>query len=122
MYKIIDIGDEQVALLAKASTNVFYKQVFHEDPIAMQTRDNITNADQIDFSQRLTFVMSKQAEAQAAVTAGDVPSVRDFMQTVTEDDYIDWLDQFDFMALQEALGDAMSVYTANSNSTSKAKK
>ena len=122
MYKIINIGEEKVALLAKASTNMYYKQIFHEDPIELQSNEDAGNADRIDFTQRLTFIMCKQAEAQAAVTAGTSTSIRDFMQTVTEDDYIDWLDLYDFMDLQDSLAEAMAVYTSNHVATSKAKK
>lgn len=122
MYKIINIGEEKVALLARASTNNFYKSVFHEDPIDLTSGADITLSRQIEFSQELTFIMSKQAEAQDAVTAGKAPTVRDFMQTVTEDDYIDWLDRFDYMDLQDSLQEAMDVYTTSSKTTSKAKK
>ena len=122
MYKTIRIGEENVALLAKASTNMYFKEIFHEDPIALQSNEDAGNAEHIDLSQRLTFVMCKQAEAQAAVSAGKASSIRDFMQTVTTDDYYDWLERFEFMDLQEALGDAMGVYTSNHASTSKPKK
>lgn len=122
MFKVINIGEEKVALLARSSTNIYYKSVFHEDPIDLTSNDNTTLSKQIAFSQQLTFIMSKQAEAQDAVTSGKAPTVRDFMQTVTEDDYIDWLDKFDFMDLQDALQEAMDVYTDSSKTTSKAKK
>lgn len=122
MYKVINIGEEKVALLARSSTNVFYKSVFHEDPIDLTSGSDITLSRQIAFSQQLAFIMSKQAEAQEAVTAGKSPTIRDYMQTVTEDDYVDWLERFDFMDLQDSLEEAMSVYTESSKTTSKAKK
>ena len=122
MYKVINIGEEQVAFLAKASTNLYFKEVFHQDPIALQSNEEAGNAERIDFTQKLPFIMSKQADAQDAVTSGKVNSIRDFMQKVTEDDFFDWLDRFDFMDLQDALAEAMGVYTANHVSTSKAKK
>ena len=122
MYKVINIGNEPVALLSKASTNMYHKSIFHEDPVTIQSNDKATMADQISFSQRLTFIMCKQAEAQDAVTNGKAATIRDFMQTVTEDDFCDWLDRFELMDLQEALSGAMDVYTASSASTSTAKK
>lgn len=122
MYRVIEIGDEKVALLARSSTNVFYKSVFHEDPIDLTSSGDIPLSKQIAFSQQLTFIMSKQAEAQEAVNAGKSPTIRDFMQTVTEDDYVDWLERFDFMDLQDSLEEAMNVYTESSKTTSKAKK
>lgn len=122
MYRVINIGDEKVALLAKSSSNVYYKNIFHEDPIGSQTSDDAELSQRLEFSQRMTFVMNKQAEAQEAVNCGNAQSIRDYMQTITEDDYIDWLDRFDFMPLYEALEKAMDVYSANNSSTSKAKK
>lgn len=122
MYKVINIGEEQVALLARSSTNIYYKAVFHEDPIDLTTRESTTLANQIAFSQQLTFIMNKQAEAQEAVSSGKYPTIRDFMQTVTVDDFIDWLEKFDFSDLQDALDESMNVYTASSKTTSKSKK
>ena len=122
MYKVIAIGQEKIPILSKASTNMYYKSVFHEDPITVQSKDDVENAERIYFSQKLTFIMMKQAEAQEAVTAGKASSIRDFMQKVTEDDYLDWLDQFDFMDLQESFEEVLEVYTASNKSTSTAKK
>lgn len=122
MFKIISIGDNNVPVLAKASTNVYYKSIFHEDPITVQSQENVDNAERVYFSQKLTFVMVKQAEAQAAVSAGTAPSVRDYMQKLTEDDYLDWLDECDFMDLQESFDEVIAVYTASNKTTSKAKK
>ena len=122
MFKIISIGDSNVPVLAKASTNVYYKSIFPEDPITVQSQENVDNAERVYFSQKLTFVMVKQAEAQAAVSAGTAPSVRDYMQKLTEDDYLDWLDECDFMDLQESFDEVIAVYTASNKTTSKAKK
>ena len=122
MFKIISIGDSNVPVLAKASTNVYYKSIFHEDPITVHSQENVDNAERVYFSQKLTFVMVKQAEAQAAVSAGTVPSVRDYMQKLTEDDYLDWLDECDFMDLQESFDEVIAVYTASNKTTSKAQK
>lgn len=122
MYKVVNVGDEKIKLLARASTNTYYKSIFHDDPISIQTNDDAGLSEQVEYGQRLTFIMTKQAEAQEAVTTGRATSVRDFMQTVTEDDYIDWLDNFDFMDLQDASKEAVSLYAASSKSTSTAKK
>lgn len=122
MYKVITIGQEKVPILAKASTNMYYKSIFHEDPITVQSKDDVENAERIYFSQKLTFIMIKQAEAQEAVTAGKASTIRDFMQNISEDDYLDWLDQVDFMDLQESFEEVLAVYTASNRSTSTAKK
>lgn len=122
MFKVINIGEEKVGLLTKASTNAYYKTIFHDDPIAIQTKDDAGLSEQVEYGQRLTFIMSKQAEAQNAVSDGKATSVRDFMQTVTEEDYLDWLDKFDFMDLQDASKEAVALYAASSKSTSTAKK
>lgn len=121
MYKIINIGEKQVPVLATASTNVYFKHIFGDDPIVIQSSDAYDTSQRISFAHRLAFVIARQAQAQDDVNAGKAASIRDAMQGVSEDDYIDWLDGIDFSDLQEALGDVMEVY-AGAKATSKAKK
>ena len=47
MYKVIAIGQEKIPILSKASTNMYYKSVFHEDPITVQSKDDVENAERI---------------------------------------------------------------------------
>lgn len=108
-YKVIEIGDIKVPLQCKASVNLYYKQIFGEDPIIKQSDGNMTSGEGIIFAQQLAFVMAKAAEAN-----GD----RSKMLNLGMDEYIDWLDQFDFMDLQDALKDVMALYGRSRKTTS----
>lgn len=108
-YKVIEIGDIKVPFQCKASVNLYYKQIFGEDPIIKQSDGNMTSGEGIIFAQQLAFVMAKAAEAN-----GD----RSKMLNLGMDEYIDWLDQFDFMDLQDALKDVMALYARGRKTTS----
>lgn len=122
MFKMIELGDKQIPILTTAATNVYYKQIFGEDALALQSEGNMTVAQQVEFAQKLLYVACKQAEAQSLVTSGKASSVRDFMRTISEDDYLDWLDSVDFGDVNSAAGEVMQAYIGGSKSTSKAKK
>lgn len=121
MYKNITIGEANIPMLSTAATNIYYKQIFREDPLAIQTAD-ATEAEGIVLAQRLAFVMAKQAEGQKAVNEGKAAKIRDYMQTINpDDDYIDWMDTLDFGELNDALPDVMSLYMAQQKTGSKSK-
>ena len=112
MFKEIKIGERIVPMLCKASTNVYYKQIFGKDPILLQADGNMTAGEQVIFAQQLAFVMAKAAECN-----GD----RSKMTCLSEDDYLEWLDDLEFMDLQAALQDVMSLYAASGKSTTSGK-
>lgn len=120
MYKVLKIGDTDVPMLAKASTNVYYKEIFGDDPIEAQNAEALGT--RIEFAQQLAFVMAKMAAAQESVNNGSAKSMRDVMQLVSRDNYLDWLDEFEFMDLQNVLGEVMDIYVAQHSGTSKSKK
>lgn len=121
MFKNITIGETIVPMLSTAATNIYYKQIFQDDPLAIQTSD-ATEAEGIVLAQRLAFVMAKQAEGQKAVNEGKAAKIRDYMQTITpDDDYIDWMDALDFGALNDALPDVMELYMAQQKTGSNSK-
>jgi len=122
MYKVISLGDEQTPILTSAATNVYYKQIFDEDALAVQSAGDMTVAQQVDFAQKLMFVAIQQAKAQALVTNGQAVSVRDYMRTVNMDTYMDWLDSVDFGDINDASSEVMQAYIGGSRSSSKAKK
>ncbi len=111
-YKEIQIGEQKVPMQCKASVNLYYKQIFGEDPIIKQSDGDMTSGEGIIFAQQLAFVMAKAAEAN-----GD----RSKMLNLGMDEYIEWLDQFDFMDLQDALKDVMTLYAGGRKSTSQEK-
>lgn len=121
MFKNITIGENIVPMLSTAATNIYYRQIFRDDPLAIQTTD-ATEAEGIVMAQRLAFVMAKQAEGQMAVNEGKAAKIRDYMQTITpDDDYIDWMDTLDFGTLNDALPEVMELYLAQQKAGSKSK-
>lgn len=114
MIREVTIGDKKVPMLAVASVNVYYKRIFREDALEMLSGDDsITVASRVDFIQRMGFIMAKLAESKQA-------GKREIMQ-LNEDDYIEWLDDFDNGALIEATGEISALYMGQQAPTSKAK-
>lgn len=125
MYKLVNIAradgsDEPTALLANAATPRRYKQIFHEDLLTLfanaeKTDDNGSKNYQIDFLSELAFVMAMQAKA-----AGGDKSIR--FEKLNENSLIDWLEEYDGMAIEDAAADIVDVYIGNSETTSDVKK
>ena len=100
MYNEIKIGDKTVPMLAMASTDIYYRNIFHEDAIKLQASNTFDDGDLINFICRMAFVMAKFAELKD----------RKEMNKLNEDSYLEWLDGFsreDFMA---ALVDVRMTY------------
>ena len=112
MYNIVKIGDASVPMLAMASVDLYYKQIFHEDPIKMQTGKDFNEGDLVNFLCRMGFVMAKFAEVKD----------RKEMAKLNEDMFLDWLDQYDRAAYLNALADIRATYEGQSVGTSDAKK
>lgn len=112
MYNVVKIGDKDVPMMAMASVDVYYRNIFHEDAIKLQTNKDLDEADLINFVMRMGFVMAKFAELKS----------RKEMNQLNEDTFLDWLDQFDRSAYLEALGDIRMTYEGQAVTTSDAKK
>lgn len=112
MYGEIKIGDKKVPMLAMASTDIYYKRIFHEDPLVIQSTKMDDIAFQLDMTMKLGFVMAKFFELKTPTK----------MRELTEDDYIDWLDQFGREEYYDALEDIRKVYEGQQIGTSEAKK
>lgn len=111
MQKSIMIGDVEVAMRASAATAIRYRNTFHGD-IMKELME--MNPEQIDSSviekiQKLAFIMAKSAEGAN-------------MTTLTEDDYLEWLDQFDSLEMMQASKDIVSIYLGGKVSESELKK
>lgn len=113
MMGTVKIGEAAVPMLCTASTNIYYKRIFGVDPLALQTGKELPIADGINFAQQLAFIMAQQAAKN---------SDRAELVKMSEDDYIDWLDQFDAVDLQMALEDVMRIYRKDLDATAKPKK
>ena len=112
MYKEIKLqtptGEERtVPMLANAATPIRYKMLFGKDLLnAMMFSGGDID---IDILGRLAFVLSKQA-AKANMSA------------LSEDEYIEWLEDFDSMAFMNNAQEILSVYIGSQENASKAKK
>ena len=112
MYQEVKIGDKTVPMMAMASVDGFYEQIFHEDPIQLQASDNIDTGKLIKLIQRMGFVMAKFAELKD----------RKEMRKLNEDSYFEWLDGFERSEYMEALPNIRAVYEGQSITHSEAKK
>ena len=111
MFDIVKIGEQEVPMLAMASVDVFYRNIFHEDPILVQTR-NQDEGSAILFFEQMGFVMAKFAELKD----------RKEMAKLNEDAFLDWLDQFDRVEYLNALADIRLTYEGQQLAAADAKK
>ena len=111
MFANVKIGEREIPMKAMASVDYLYWQVFHEDPIQLQTRDNFGAGEQINFTMKMGFIM-------AMLAAGDRKSV----SSMNEESYLDWLDQFERIDYLNAVGDIRLVYEGQFASGADAKK
>ena len=112
MYNVVKIGEKDVPMLCLASCDVYYRQIFHEDCIKLQSKSDFDEGDLINFVQRMGFVMAKFAELKD----------RKEMLKLTEDSFLDWLDQFDRVDYLNALADIRMTYEGQQIPAADAKK
>ena len=110
MFNVVKIGEKEVPMLSMASVDLYFKNIFHEDPIEIQT--DMETSDAIGFYQRMGFVMAKFAELKE----------RKEMLKLTEDAYIEWMDGFERNDLLQALEYIQKTYDGQRVPTSDAKK
>lgn len=111
MYNKIVIGEKEVPMLSMASVDLYYRNIFHEDPIKLQTQ-GMEDADAINFIIRMGFVMAKFAELKD----------RKEMAKLNEDTFLDWLDQFERNEILAALPDVQKAYEGQMVTGAQAKK
>lgn len=104
-YRVITIGEQEVPMLALASVDLYYKHLFHEDPLAIMGGDNNGAKSAIAFG--MGFIMAKYAEYKD----------RKRMYQLTEDDYVEWLDQFEYGDYVQAAGEILSLYYGQKKAT-----
>ena len=98
MFDTIKIGEQDVRMSSVAYCDVVYRQIFHEDPTALQYSADFDEPAMINFLQRMAFVLAMCAEK----------SFSD-LRTLNEDAYFEWLGQFGRYELLNALGDVRRV-------------
>lgn len=116
MYKEVKLkctdGEERsFPFLATGTTAYRFKQVFHQDLMILLNRMENSEDDQTDMTvgDKLAFIMNAQAEK------------RD-MNTLNEDAFLAWADQFDGAELFLHMQDFITIYLGSRKTTSKAKK
>ena len=112
MYRIVKIGDKEVPMLSMASVDIYYRNIFHEDPIKLQSSKDFDEGDLINFMMKMGFVMAKFAEVKD----------RKEMKNINEDMFLEWLDQFGRGDYLNALVDIRLVYDEQSATSSESKK
>ena len=110
MFKVIQIGDQEVPMLCMASVDVYYKRIFGVDPLSALTSGD--EGESTALMRGLGFIMAKYAESKD----------RKAMARLTEDDFLDWLDLFEEGDMLEALGEISDLYRAQKKPTSQEKK
>ena len=110
MYKVVKIGDKEVPMLAMASSDIYYKRLFGEDPLKVVTAQN--EGDNTALLFQMGFILAKQAELRD----------RKRMMALTMDNYIDWLDSMEYGDYIEALDQVAAVYYGNRITSSQEKK
>lgn len=109
MYREIKVGEKIIPMKATAATPLRYRHVFHKDVIkAFQTvEDNYSIA--IDTISELAFIMTFSAKGAD-------------MTKLNEDQYIEWLDQFETFDLTAASEEIIDLYLGNTEGLSELKK
>lgn len=111
MQKSVKIGETDVMMRSSAATAIRYRNTFHEDIMKelMAFDPEKMDAIVIEKIQKLGYIMARSAE-------------RADMTALTEDDYLEWLDQFETMDMARASKDILMLYLGNKLSSSELKK
>ncbi|RRG07444.1 MAG: hypothetical protein DUD30_00665 [Lactobacillus sp.] len=116
MYKEIKLytqdGEKTFGFLATGSTAIRYRQVFHQDLMVLLNKlQKIDETDDVDTGivDKLAFIMNAQAEKKD-------------MNTLSSDDFINWVDQFDGAELFKNMDKIVGLYLGNKFSGSSQKK
>lgn len=111
MYNIVKIGEKDVPMLSMASVDIYYRNIFREDPIKLQSTME-DDGDLVNLMYKMGFVMAKFAELKD----------RKEMAKLTEGDYLDWLDGFERTDYLNALLDVRLTYEGQTLASADAKK
>ena len=111
MQTTVKIGEVEVSMRSTAATAIRYRNVFHTDIMKelMEINPEKIDATVIEKIQQLGFIMAKTAEGAN-------------MTQLSADDYMDWLDKFDSLAMMQAAKDIINVYVGGKVSESELKK
>lgn len=97
LYKNITIGNKEYKFCSAASINICYQNIFNEDFLSLLDMGHPETS--IMPFMRMAFVMAKVGELG-----------RKQANTLTKDDYEDWLDEFSFADLMAAMEEIQIMY------------
>ena len=109
LYKNINIGGNTYKMCAAASVNICYQNIFNEDFLSKLDMDH-PESSIMPFMQ-MAFVMAKVGELG-----------RKQANTLTKEDYEDWLDGFSFADLMNAMEEIQVFYLESSEGAVDSKK
>lgn len=111
MQKTIKIGETEVMMRSSAATAIRYRNIFHEDILKelAEMDPEKMDAKVIEKIQKLGYIMTRSAEHAD-------------MTKLTEDDCMEWLDQFDTIDIMQASKEILMIYLGNKISSSELKK
>ena len=109
LYKNITIGEHEYKMCSAASINVCYQNIFNEDFISLLDMNHPETA--VMPFMKMAFVMAKVGELG-----------RKQANTLTKEDYEDWLDEFSFADLMNAMENIQGFYLESSAGTVGSKK
>lgn len=123
MFKAItlttyDGQEKDVEFLANAATPLRYKQIFGGDLIqkfvdAKKDKNGETTYN-IDFLGELAFLMAMQAKKKSDDSI--------CLEKLSFDSYLNWLEEFGGMAIENKAEEIIGVYLGNAHTDSEAKK
>lgn len=108
MTGAVKLGDRSITFCGNAATPIRYKQVFHKD-LLMSFKSMSAEDFDVDMITQLAYIMAMQAEGA------------DF-KTISFDDFIDWVSQFEQNDVLEASPDIINLWMSGSKTNVKAKK
>lgn len=109
LYKDITIGGNTYKMCAAASVNICYQNIFNEDFMARLDMNHPETA--VTPFMKMAFVMAKVGELG-----------RKQANTLTKEDYEDWLDEFTFADLIKAMEEIQAFYLESSEGAVDSKK
>lgn len=110
MYREINIGEKSVLMKATAATALRYRHVFGQDLLTEMQKVGEDGGLGMSALQQLAFIMASAAD----------PKVD--MRKLNDEEYIDWLDNFEPLDFAAAAEDIIDLYIANTKGLSEIKK
>ena len=110
MYREITVGKESIPMNANAATPIRYRHVFKGDVLKeFQSLGEDNTSVAIETISQLAFIMARAADGSD-------------MNKLNEEQYMEWLEQFEPFDIANASEDIVSLYVGNTEGMSEVKK